>query len=113
DAQCAATSYCAVGVCQPVTGLQLGATCAGAAECASQLCVDGVCCNTACAGACNACNLAGTQGTCTNLASGATGTPTCSPNRCGGTASCRHSCNLDGDCAAGFSCVDHACGLHF
>lgn len=44
-----------------------GATCTMAAECLSGFCSDGVCCNTACAGACDACSVAAgapTNGTC-------------------------------------------------
>jgi hypothetical protein len=43
----------------------IGTPCTGKGLCASQLCVDNVCCNTACAGACDSCNLSGTAGTCT------------------------------------------------
>ncbi|MHB8873629.1 MAG: hypothetical protein ACYC8T_08075 [Myxococcaceae bacterium] len=42
-----------------------GTPCTGTGLCASKLCVDGVCCNTACAGSCDTCNVAGSVGTCT------------------------------------------------
>ena len=42
-----------------------GAPCAGNGLCQSQQCIDGVCCNSSCAGNCDACNLTGTLGACT------------------------------------------------
>jgi hypothetical protein len=44
-----------------------GSPCGGNMECASSLCVDGVCCNTTCPGTCMACNVAGRLGTCSNV----------------------------------------------
>lgn len=48
----------------------IGAMCAAAAECTSDFCVDGRCCNEVCDGTCEACNLAGALGTCTPVADG-------------------------------------------
>lgn len=67
----------------------LGASCTSAAQCASNFCVDGVCCNSACnAGVCDACSVAAgaTQdGTCGLL----TG-PTCDDgNACTQTDTCQ------------------------
>ena len=42
-----------------------GTACTVGTGCTSGFCVDGVCCNTACAGQCEACNVAGAAGTCT------------------------------------------------
>jgi hypothetical protein len=42
-----------------------GVMCAASADCDSGFCVDGVCCNAACAGQCEACDVAGIVGTCT------------------------------------------------
>ena len=47
----------------------LGGACTSASGCASGFCVDGVCCNTACAGACMTCDATGSAGTCTQTAS--------------------------------------------
>jgi hypothetical protein len=45
-----------------------GDRCQAASECASQNCVDGVCCNTPCAGALEQCDLPGHVGTCAAIA---------------------------------------------
>jgi hypothetical protein len=53
---------------QPDLGaLANGDKCTMGADCASQFCVDGVCCDTACTGTCEACNLPGTAGTCSPI----------------------------------------------
>lgn len=54
EADCAADAYCDATQCLPrkVNGL----SCGGAQECLSNICtVEGVCCNTACAGECETC----------------------------------------------------------
>ncbi len=45
-----------------------GKTCAGTADCESGNCVDGYCCDTACAGQCEACDVTGFEGTCKGFA---------------------------------------------
>ena len=79
-----------------------GSTCFADASCGSGFCADGVCCNTACAGACDVCNA--TPGTCTDVAVGSAGSPTCSPYLCNGSASCPASCSIDSDCVVGDYC---------
>jgi hypothetical protein len=44
-----------------------GVTCTSNADCKTSNCVDGVCCDTPCAGQCQACNLPGHVGTCTTV----------------------------------------------
>src|SRR6187401_505150 len=44
-------------VAGPPGSKKQGEACGAAAECVTQSCVDGVCCDTACGGACEACNL--------------------------------------------------------
>ena len=87
-------------------GLQNGDACAQASQCASNSCVDGVCCNTACGdGAtndCQACSIGAggtSNGTCTALSG------TVAP-----TVRCRNAagaCDVDDYCTAGsMVCVD-------
>ena len=79
DADCLAGNYCdntgtctafkVTGTCNLASGAG-GGDCktAGCHECATNNCVDGFCCNSACGGGsttdCLACNLGGSQGTC-------------------------------------------------
>src|SRR6516162_9352217 len=48
-----------------------GQHCACASDCASGYCVDGFCCNEACASGCRTCALTGSEGTCVSRVSGA------------------------------------------
>jgi photosystem II stability/assembly factor-like uncharacterized protein len=77
-----------------------GTPCSGASACSSGVCVDGVCCLTACASACSACNVPGSAGTCSPLPSGQspeTGHPTCGPDT-------KASCARDGTCDGKGAC---------
>src|SRR5262249_17496666 len=62
DAACPIGDFCRAGVCTPVGNP--GTPCSRSAECATGLCVDGVCCNSDCTGQCEACNVTGKEGTC-------------------------------------------------
>ena len=78
------------GGCKTKNGL----ACASASACASGFCVDGVCCETACAGKCVSCNQADRAGTCSPHAAGSD-----PQNECGlGSGLCRSTCNGAGDC---------------
>jgi len=79
-----------------------GQSCTSAAQCASGNCVDGVCCNTSCAGGCDVCNA--TAGTCSVVAQGTAGVG-CGAYVCNGSApSCPSTCGNDADCASGYYC---------
>jgi hypothetical protein len=69
-ADCVTTAACANNSCGPKPRKVNGAGCVAASECMSNVCVDGVCCNTNCTGACMACNLTGQAGTCRPVPSG-------------------------------------------
>src|SRR5262249_46636242 len=47
-----------------------GQSCGAGTDCLSSNCQDGVCCNSACAGACARCDIPGSIGTCNNVAIG-------------------------------------------
>jgi len=91
SASCAAGESCALGKgkCAKVNGSACGID----AECGSAHCVDGVCCDTVCAGQCEACDVEGSKGKCLPI-SGAPhgsrtacdkGTNLCSARTCNGT----------------------------
>ncbi len=66
DADCASDAFCtASGAC--ARRAEAGTACGAARECASGNCVDGVCCNTSCAGVCESCNEPSAAGTCTAI----------------------------------------------
>lgn len=90
-----------------------GDACKVWSDCASSVCVDGVCCETLCPGACAACSKArgaSADGVCTNV-SGYPGDPSCAPFLCDGTGpDCPASCRSDAGCLPGYHCApDGAC----
>ena len=103
-----------------------GDTCGKNTDCAGSMCVDKVCCTTACGGTCEACNVPGSLGTCTPVPVGDMDPGTCMDPAlaCDGAQNCKAStgkaCTLNSDCAsstclAGFCrapngkpCVDNA-----
>ena len=72
----------------------LGSPCALASECASNFCVDGVCCGAACTGQCQVCNSAGTCGR------NSSGAPTGARASCSGSGSCVGTCDGSSDSCA-------------
>jgi hypothetical protein len=92
-----------------------GQPCADGSECNSTQCVDGVCCESSCAGPCRSCGLPGSPGQCVNVASGAPDPRnTCSDK---GKASCGTNgvCDGSGACqkypAGGTVCASETCQL--
>jgi hypothetical protein len=109
DHDCDTGNVCNNGSC----GLKPpGAVCAAAGECASNYCVDGVCCMTACTGACQTCALPTSPGTCLTVAKDNAdphgicqdkGASSCGTNgKCDGTGSCETY-------APGTKCADQTC----
>jgi hypothetical protein len=94
SADCSGSNPCTNGFCGPKP---IGIACINGSECMSGFCVDGVCCDTACATKCMYCKLPGTAlGHCTMVAAGddprgqcpvgTGGNALCSPGGCEGTA---------------------------
>jgi len=110
DADCSTGNYCSGVSCIPKKGN--GQMCAGANQCVSGNCVDGVCCNTACAADCKSCNLAGTVGTCSNVPQLVDDGACLGNNTCDGSGNCKlddgQLCTLNTQCAGGF-CSGNVC----
>lgn len=115
DANCVAGAYCdMMGVCAPKKAN--AGECMASNECTSAHCVDGVCCNVACAGLCAACALPGSVGMCAPQPVGADPDDECAGNGgsdvCDGGGGCAKAtgstCAANGECATGH-CVDGVC----
>jgi hypothetical protein len=92
-----------------------GKACLAGSDCTTGSCVDGVCCDTACAGACQACSAAkkgqGADGVCGAIAAGTDPDAECADQ---GAASCGTNgvCNGAGACqkyVTGTSCAPASC----
>lgn len=83
---CSATALCDDGGDCDVPKSGLGSACAAAAECASNNCVDGVCCESACNGPCMACSPA--NGRCSVVPAD---DPSCPIVQCGSGSECAQS----------------------
>ena len=98
------------GACLPK--LAQGSPCGGAHQCQSNFCIDGLCCNIACAGcfACSNAKTGGTSGTCTAVTTGTNPNGACTDMgavNCGTTGFCANgACALY---AAGTTCVAASC----
>jgi hypothetical protein len=101
DADCVAGIACVNGSCGK---RQDGNTCTMNADCKSNFCVDGVCCNEACGGACRSCGLAASRGKCTMLPAGNTD----SRNMCKDQGAA--SCGNDGRCDGAGACRKYRSG---
>jgi hypothetical protein len=96
DAKCAADS---------LTKKTNGQACTCAADCTSNFCVDGLCCNAACTESCKTCSAAGSMGTCTFISAGSkprdqSTCPTADTATCG----------FDGTCDGAGACRKYAAG---
>ncbi len=89
-----------------------GQACNAAADCASNHCVDGVCCESDCTGACTSCALPGTEGLCRPVPAGVPDPRAVCADM--GAASCGTNglCAVSGGCAkypAGTVCTSATC----
>lgn len=81
-------------------------------DCKSTHCVDGVCCNNACATTCHACNVLGSAGMCAPVPAGIPDIDTCpsqpnSPKACNGAGNCKKG--LGATCGSGNECFNNGC----
>ncbi len=96
DKDCVAPNICMNGSCGKKPQ---GSRCQIAGECQSNFCVDGVCCDSACAGGCQTCGLKNAPGHCSNVGVGLPdphgkckdmGVGSCATNgKCDGNGSCQ------------------------
>ncbi|HVU52112.1 MAG TPA: hypothetical protein VHL80_15545 [Polyangia bacterium] len=82
-----------------------GQACTCAADCTSNFCVDGLCCNDPCTNACKTCGASGSMGVCTFVTAGskprdATTCPTADTSTCG----------FDGTCDGAGACRKYTAG---
>jgi hypothetical protein len=82
-----------------------GETCSCASDCASNFCVDGICCSTACTEACKTCSAAGAAGTCTFVVAG-----TKPRNATACVAAASTTCGFDGMCDGTGGCRRYVAG---
>jgi len=117
DNECNPGECGGAGTCnQQQTPQPNGTVCVTGAQCASNYCVDGLCCDTACAGSCQACTAAkkgsGADGTCGNIGYDRDPDDECYGGGCSGTGSCKYynglPCAAGGDCLSNY-CVDGFC----
>ncbi|MCK6535170.1 MAG: hypothetical protein L6Q84_19530, partial [Polyangiaceae bacterium] len=117
DAGCPANQFCSVaGTCLPSRAN--GQACnpqgecmvPGCKLCSSGNCVDGVCCNTACAGGpCDRCDSP-TAGTCGLIPKGGAPQSSCNGYLCNGaSATCATGCTTNADCSATHFCDTGSC----
>jgi hypothetical protein len=88
----------------PVTASgALGALCTAAADCQSEICIDGRCCNLPCNGRCQACDVAGAEGKCTPIKAGDDPDNECDSEPLA-------TCGRDGSCDGQGACRRYAVG---
>ncbi|HRI65732.1 MAG TPA: DUF1566 domain-containing protein, partial [Polyangium sp.] len=107
---CDQTNFCdGAGECK--LGNSLG--CSTATQCFSEFCVDGVCCNTACAGTCEACSGLTNNGVCTPMAKGTDPDGECTKGVCSGARACEYengeTCSIGENCISTFCVVGLCC----
>ncbi|MEL6339341.1 MAG: hypothetical protein AAFQ65_05490 [Myxococcota bacterium] len=98
-------------------GLVAGTPCTQGSQCASDSCVDGICCDVMCSGSCQACQSVATgleEGTCGPILAGADPRDECEGGlSCDGQGACfaktaGQVCASDNECVSGF-CTDGVC----
>jgi hypothetical protein len=92
DQNCVEQAHCVITTQTCVPDLDKATACTRNTECASNFCVDGVCCDQSCSGACQSCNLQNLAGTCSPLPEKAIDPQNLCPTG--------QYCTLDGKCMA-------------
>jgi hypothetical protein len=95
DGQCQTGFFCEANKCN-VKRAQ-GASCTTGNQCATGICVDGVCCASQCTPNCFACNIAGQLGTCVAVPGGQDPRNVC-PAQAAGTCGRLGACDGSGAC---------------
>ncbi|MBN2496155.1 MAG: hypothetical protein JXR96_16300 [Deltaproteobacteria bacterium] len=91
EGDCTAESRCEAGVC--LAYLHQGEPCAQDAECITEHCIDGLCCDSICDQPCEACDLTGAPGACTAVPDGSDLHDDCAGSGiCGGVCDGQRSC---------------------
>jgi hypothetical protein len=116
NTSCSADTACEQGYfCQsPSCVLQRtnGAPCSTPNQCQSGVCVDSVCCSSACNGTCQACNQASSPGACAPYLRGSDPDNECSAGyECSGGSSCLTTCASSTDCKLPYACDAGLCAL--
>jgi hypothetical protein len=114
DGDCLSQNHCEDGTCKP--DVDNGSPCTRAAECDSDFCADGVCCNAACDRVCESCNATGSVGTCTGAEPGTDPEKECPDAQlCAAPGVCSSedrpngaACEVDAVCKSGH-CADGVC----
>ena len=117
DSACAGDTTCnGLGACDRKNGQ----ACAGATDCASRQCVDGICCATTCEGTCYACNVSGKEGACapiTRVEDPAAATPCTGASYCDAHPDHAPVCLpklADGvPCTFALQCESGVCGTYY
>jgi hypothetical protein len=107
NADCTTNQFCAAGIC--VAKQANGATCGSPSHCASNHCVDGLCCNTACDGQCASCDQVDHLGTCVAVG----GAPRAGRPSCEGGGACGGFCDSKSADACALPGLDAVCGEAF
>jgi hypothetical protein len=114
DDDCTPGNHCLNGSCGAKGP---GQSCVSPGECASNNCVDGVCCDSACTGTCQYCAFPSSQGHCTAVTVGNSDPRGVCTDYGAGSCATNGKCDSSGGCARydpGTVCASESCaaGLH-